>query len=111
MKPAAQSTQKRKAAKVHSAVAEVKPLNAACHTPSSLVIPNKRLKVRFDLFLSNSCVAADLKKKEKKKEWFKLFFCVIFSGAVTNLSDRCSVQNSAGALQHRGYSNGAYELP
>ncbi|KAK9966540.1 hypothetical protein ABG768_003647 [Culter alburnus] len=45
MKPAAQSTQKRKAAKVHSAVAEVKPLNAACLTPSSLVIPNKRLKV------------------------------------------------------------------
>lgn len=45
MKPAAQPTQKRKAAKVHSAVAEVKPLNTACQTPSSLVIPNKRLRV------------------------------------------------------------------
>ncbi|XP_058647935.1 zinc finger CCCH domain-containing protein 11A isoform X2 [Onychostoma macrolepis] len=45
MKPAAQPTQKRKAAKVHSAVAEVKPLNTACQTPSSLVIRNKRLRV------------------------------------------------------------------
>ncbi|XP_018978595.1 zinc finger CCCH domain-containing protein 11A-like [Cyprinus carpio] len=45
VKLAAQPTQKRKAAKTHSAVAEVKPLNTVCHTPSSLVIPNKRLKV------------------------------------------------------------------
>ncbi|XP_016150437.1 zinc finger CCCH domain-containing protein 11A-like isoform X1 [Sinocyclocheilus grahami] len=45
VKPAAQPTQKRKAAKIRSAVAEVKPLNTACQTPSSLVIPNKRLKV------------------------------------------------------------------
>ncbi|XP_016393251.1 zinc finger CCCH domain-containing protein 11A-like [Sinocyclocheilus rhinocerous] len=45
IKPAAQPTQKRKAAKVHSAVAEVKPLNTACQTPSSLVIPNKHLRV------------------------------------------------------------------
>ncbi|XP_073682005.1 zinc finger CCCH domain-containing protein 11A isoform X2 [Garra rufa] len=45
MKPAAQPSQKRKAAKVHSAVAEVKPLNTACQTPSSLVVPSKRLKV------------------------------------------------------------------
>uniref|UniRef100_A0A8C2BP85 Zinc finger CCCH-type containing 11A n=1 Tax=Cyprinus carpio TaxID=7962 RepID=A0A8C2BP85_CYPCA len=45
IKPAAQPTQKRKAAKVYSAVAEVKPLNTACQTPSSLVIPNKQLKV------------------------------------------------------------------
>ncbi|CAM4732200.1 unnamed protein product [Leuciscus chuanchicus] len=41
MKPA----QRRKAAKVHSAVAEVKPLNATCQSPPSLLIPNKRLKV------------------------------------------------------------------
>ncbi|XP_067288543.1 zinc finger CCCH domain-containing protein 11A [Pseudorasbora parva] len=45
MKPVAQSTQKRKAAKVHSAVAEVKPLNTARQIHSSLVIPNKRVKV------------------------------------------------------------------
>ncbi|XP_016337900.1 zinc finger CCCH domain-containing protein 11A-like isoform X2 [Sinocyclocheilus anshuiensis] len=45
VRPAAQPTQKRKAAKICSAVAEVKPLNTACQTPSSLVIPNKRLKV------------------------------------------------------------------
>ncbi|XP_052465732.1 zinc finger CCCH domain-containing protein 11A [Carassius gibelio] len=45
VKPAAQPTQKRKTAKNHSAVAEVKPLNTAYQTPSSLVIPNKRLKV------------------------------------------------------------------
>ncbi|XP_059385465.1 zinc finger CCCH domain-containing protein 11A-like [Carassius carassius] len=45
VKPAAQPTQKRKTAKNHSAVAEVKPLNTAHQTPSSLVIPNKRLKV------------------------------------------------------------------
>ncbi|KAK2874271.1 hypothetical protein Q8A67_021424 [Cirrhinus molitorella] len=44
MKPAAQPSQKRKAAKVLSAVAEVKPLNTACQTPSSLVAPNKRFK-------------------------------------------------------------------
>ncbi|XP_050978565.1 zinc finger CCCH domain-containing protein 11A isoform X2 [Labeo rohita] len=42
MKPAPQPSQKRKATKVHSAVAEVKPLNTACQTPSSLVAPNKR---------------------------------------------------------------------
>ncbi|XP_026131506.1 zinc finger CCCH domain-containing protein 11A-like isoform X1 [Carassius auratus] len=45
IKPAAQPTQKRKAARVHSAVAEVKPLNTACQSPSSLVIPNKHLKM------------------------------------------------------------------
>ncbi|KAL0181231.1 hypothetical protein M9458_023637 [Cirrhinus mrigala] len=44
MKPAPQPSQKRKATKVHSAVAEVKPLNTACQTPSSLVAPNKRHK-------------------------------------------------------------------
>lgn len=57
MKPA----QRRKAAKVHSAVAEVKPLNSACQSPPSLLIPNKRLKVRF-IYLSNSFVTAGLKK-------------------------------------------------
>lgn len=45
MKQAAHPTQKRKAAKVHSAVAEVKPLNTACQTPSSLAISNKRVRV------------------------------------------------------------------
>ncbi|XP_051528646.1 zinc finger CCCH domain-containing protein 11A-like [Myxocyprinus asiaticus] len=46
MKPAAQLDLKRKASKVHhSAVAEVKPLNTAHQTPSSLNIPNKRLKL------------------------------------------------------------------
>lgn len=45
VKPAAPSVQKRKAAKVHSAVAEVKPLNTTCQTPSSPVMPNKRLKM------------------------------------------------------------------
>lgn len=44
-KRATQPTQQRKAAKVNSAVAEVKPLNTACQTPSSLVIPNKRFRV------------------------------------------------------------------
>ncbi len=52
MKPAAHPTQKRKAAKVHSAVAEVKPLNTACQTPSSLVISNKRVRVSVSLFIS-----------------------------------------------------------
>lgn len=63
--------------------------------------------LRWDLFifLSNSCVAAE----RKKTEWFKLFFFRI--GGITNLSERCSVRHSAGALKHRGYSNGAYELP
>lgn len=51
MKPAVQPTQKRKAAKVNSAVAEVKPLNTARQTPSSLVIPSKRLRVRVSLFI------------------------------------------------------------
>lgn len=50
MKPA----QRRKAAKVHSAVAEVKPLNAACQSPSSLVIPNKRLKVSSPTSLTDA---------------------------------------------------------
>lgn len=45
VKPAAPSAQKRKSVKVHSAVAEVKPLNTAVQTPSSLVMPNKRLKM------------------------------------------------------------------
>ncbi|XP_043107765.1 zinc finger CCCH domain-containing protein 11A [Puntigrus tetrazona] len=45
MKPATQPAQKRKAAKFHSAVAEVKPLNTACQTPSTLVTPSKRLRV------------------------------------------------------------------
>lgn len=50
VKPPAQPAQKRKVSKVpHSAVAEVKPLNAARQTPSAPVFPNKRQKVRFCL--------------------------------------------------------------
>ncbi|XP_065097399.1 zinc finger CCCH domain-containing protein 11A [Paramisgurnus dabryanus] len=46
MKPAVQPAQKRKVSKVHhSAIAEVKPLNAGCQTPSAPVMPNKRQKL------------------------------------------------------------------